>query len=241
MINVARPDNQAATEEMFRKVRVPGQNSIGLFFPLIVKKDLSVKDNAVKKLYSSYFVIFCDATNLNKSHQTKYATNRQQLTKAVSNVNVIFDRHISTKFQNIEYNLEADIVKITRLHQKLHGGWSKFLEVGCGWSLCIVQAMFNNQCLLNSIFKRRSDRVDRSRWQREGAVTNGRRRPPTIPAGNTTQTVTNGRRRHGWRSQHNAYSYCLLLLACLPCHNCNPMARARHCVFPPPGTMEHDQ
>ena len=29
---------------------------------------------------------------------------------------------------------------------------------------------------------------------------------------------------------------------CLPCHNCNPMARARHCVFPPPGiTMEHDQ
>ena len=102
------------------------------FFPLIVKKDLSVKDNAVKKLYSSYFVIFCDATNLNKSHQTKYATNRQQLTKAVSNVNVIFDRHISTKFQNIEYNLEADIVKITRLHQKLHGGWSKFLEVGCG-------------------------------------------------------------------------------------------------------------
>ena len=76
--------------------------------------------------------------------------------------------------------------------------------------------MFNNQCLLNSIFKRRSDRVDCSRWQREGAVTNGRRRPPTIPAGNTTQTVTNGRRRHGWRSQHNAYSYCLLLLACLP-------------------------
>ena len=35
--------------------------------------------------------------------------------------------------------------------------------------------------------------------------------------------------------------YCLLLPACLPCHNCNPMARARHCVFPPPGTMEHDQ